>query len=154
MSESTGTVDSTNNGTVDTTGTTVPTTLSEEELLEFLTLKAKAQKAKDRAAEAKAERQRANGRPIDPDTGKELAASVAFFQVAATWIENWLTTYRDDPEQLFQRMEMQLKPMLVQMADTPSSLMSNAFDNSRRTMKAWIVPAEVRPTATPPKTNK
>lgn len=130
------------------------TTLSEEELLEFLQLKAKARKAKERADAAAAERKRLNGRPIDPETGKELPASVAFFQVEATWLENWLTTYANDPAKFMQRIRDQFLPMVVSLSQTPSSLMSTEFDSNRRTMRAWMVPANVQPKPQDPKSSK
>ena len=147
MSENTGTVDTTatnGNGNDDATN---GTTLNAEQLNYLLGLAAKEQERKAKAEEAKEARRRANGRPIDPATGKEVPAATAFLMSEATLLKNWIDTYAGDPEQFVNRMRDQFVPMIVALADTPSVMMASAYDNNRRTLNAWKVPANLKPTA-------
>jgi hypothetical protein len=63
--------------------------------------------------------------------------------VAATLLKNWDETYTAD--EFVQHVRMQFAPMIVSLSNTPSTLLAGAYDNKRRDMEAWIVPAEVRP---------
>jgi hypothetical protein len=144
MSENTGTVDINDaTSTNGSNGTAEVPQLSADQMTYLLNLAAKDQERKEKAEAAKAERKRANGRPTDPTTGKEMPAPLAFLSVAATLLKNWDETYTAD--EFVQHVRMQFAPMIVSLSNTPSTLLAGAYDNKRRDMEAWIVPAEVRP---------
>jgi acyl-CoA reductase-like NAD-dependent aldehyde dehydrogenase len=128
-------------------------TLTTEQLAEFYALKAKADKAKQRADEAREERKRANGRPIDPETGKEMAAPLAFLRVQAQLLAKWTADYADNPTRLFERMNLQYIPMIVSLSNTPSSMLATAYDGKRRDMEAWMAIPDA-PAPAPQQSNK
>jgi len=134
----------TQNGTADTAA------MDTDQLAAFLKWQEKEAARKAKLEEAKEARKRTNNRGLNPD-GTERNATQAFLAAIGALLDNWATSYAEDPEQLVRRIREQLIPSVNAVANTASTQMAGAQDQFRQLLNQYHAPAKA---STPAPTGK
>jgi len=127
--------------TIAQNGTTDAAVMSPEQLAAFQAWQAKEAVRKQRLEEAKEARKRTNNRGLNPD-GSERNATQAFLAAVGSLLDNWATSYAEDPDQLVRRIREQLIPSVNAVANTASTQMAGAQDQFRQLLNQYHAPAK------------
>jgi len=129
---------------------TATATLDPDQMAAFLAYQEKERIRKEKLAAAAEARKRTNNRGLNPD-GTERNATQAFLAAIGALLDNWATSYAEDPEQLVRRIREQLIPSVNAVANTASTQMAGAQDQFRQLLNQYHAPAKA---STPAPTGK